>query len=256
MYQGSSTLKVRSAPEPARDTITLAPDPVHPPVPDYLREVYDWAYLNPSNVRLLDRDWIVSAILWGNNARLRRAAFAEFEPGQRILQASHVYGDMIPGLARLVGPRGHLDVVDIAPLQVANCRRKLVSYPWARVRQADARAPGGGPYDAVNCYFLLHEIPPAWKRAVVDALLASVEPGGKVVFVDYHKPQWWHPLKWLMAAVFDLLEPFAGALWRHEIAEYASKPKGFIWRKETYFGGLYQKVVARRLMPGTDGSNA
>ncbi len=114
------------------------------------------------------------------------------------------------------------------------------------VRQADARAPGGGPYDSVNCYFLLHEIPSAWKGAVVDALLASVKPGGKVVFVDYHKPRWWHPLKWLMAAVFDLLEPFAGELWRHEIAEYASRPEGFAWRKETYFGGLYQKVVAER----------
>ena len=112
-------------------------DPVLSPVPDYLQEIYDWAYLNPSNVRLLDRDWIVSAILWGNNARLRRAAFAEFVPGQRILQPSHVYGGMIPGLARLVGPEGRLDVVDIAPVQVANCRRKLVPYPWARVRQAE-----------------------------------------------------------------------------------------------------------------------
>ncbi|MAF94979.1 MAG: methyltransferase [Rhodospirillaceae bacterium] len=214
-------------------------------MPVYLSEVYSWAYLNPLNVRLLDRDSVVSAILWGNNARLRRAAFAEFGPGQRILQASYVYGGMIPGLARLVGPRGRLDVVDIAPVQVANCRRKLIPYPWARVRQADARAPGGGPYDAVNCYFLLHEIPSAWKGAVVDALLASVKPGGKVVFVDYHEPKWWHPLKPLMSIVFDNLEPFAKGLWGHEISEYASAPDKFTWHKETCFGGLYQKVVAQ-----------
>jgi hypothetical protein len=42
------------------------------------------------------------------------------------------------------------------------------------------------------------------------------------------------------------LEPFAEGLWRHEIAEFASVPGEYRWRKETLFGGLYQKTVAYR----------
>jgi hypothetical protein len=48
------------------------------------------------------------------------------------------------------------------------------------------------------------------------------------------------------------LKPFAKALWRHEISSFASTPEGFHWRKETYFGGLFQKVVAERHMPAQE----
>jgi hypothetical protein len=222
-------------------------------VPGYLRDVYDWAYLNPSNAARLDREQVVSLILWGNHRRLKHAAYGEFRSGQRVLQVAHVYGDFIPGLARRVGAGGRLDVIDIAPLQVARCRDKLRAYPWARVRRADARDPGGGPYDGICCYFLLHELPGIWKRAVVDALLAGVAPAGKVVFVDYHAPWPWHPLRPVMSAVFDRCEPFAKELWRHDIRGLASRPTDFSWSKDTYFGGLYQKVVARRPAAGGDG---
>jgi len=224
-----------------------------PSVPGYLRDVYDWAYLNPSNAARLDHEQVVSVILWGNQRRLKRAAYDEFQPGQRVLQAAHVYGDFIPGLAHRLGAKGRLEVVDIAPLQVARCRDKLRAYPWARARRADARDPGGGPYDGICCYFLLHELPGVWKRAVVDALLANVRPAGKVVFVDYHKPRRWHPLKAVMSAVFDRFEPFAKELWHRDVRQLASRPAGFSWSKETYFGGLYQKVVARPLAAGRDG---
>ncbi|MEE8352063.1 MAG: rhodoquinone biosynthesis methyltransferase RquA [Rhodospirillales bacterium] len=215
-------------------------------MPTYLQEIYAWAYLNPRNVQLLDRDLVVSAILWGNSGRLGRAVLNELRPGVNVLQVSHVYGSIIPNLARLVGPSGCLEVVDIAPIQVTRCREKLAPYPWARVRRADARDPGGGPYDAVSCYFLLHEIPDDYKGAVVDALLGVVKPGGRVVFVDYHQPPPWHPLGWVMSRVFDALEPFAKSLLRNGVADFATDSGCFHWRKEAYFGGLYQKVVAER----------
>ncbi len=86
----------------------------------------------------------------------------------------------------------------------------------------------------------------ALQAPVVDALLQAVPPGGKVVFVDYHGPHWAHPLKWIMSFVNDTLEPFAKALWVNEIASYASRAEAFSWSKQTYFWGLYQKVVAVR----------
>ncbi len=217
-----------------------------PAVPAYLHQTYYWAYLNPRNVRLLDRELVVSVILWGNHRRLRRAAFAELRPGERVLQPGHVYGDFCPALARHLGSRGRLEVVDVAPIQVASCRRKFRGLSQARARHADAACRAEQRFDAACCYFLLHELPDDYKRAVVDSLLASVVPGGKVVFVDYHKPHWLHPLKGITSLVLDTLEPYAKGLWRREIAEFSARAEHFQWSKQTYFGGLFQKVVARR----------
>ncbi len=218
-----------------------------PGVPAYLEEVYSWAYLNPRNLLLLDRPWIVSAILWGNYRKLLRATLAEVLPGTRVLQPACVYGDFSPRLAAHVGPAGTLHVADVAPLQVANCRRKLKPFPNARACVRDA-ANLGGDYDAVCCFFLLHELPDAYKRKVIDALLGSVVPGGKVIFVDYHRPHGAHPLKPVMNLVFETLEPFAKALWGREVSDFAGEPEAFSWSKQTYFAGMYQKTVASRLI--------
>jgi len=215
-------------------------------IPAYLRQVYGWAYLNPTNAYLLDRDAVVNAILLGNNGRLRRALLCEIAAGQRVLHAAHVYGGLIPEMAERVGRTGQLDVIDVVPLQVALCRRKLQGLPQANVRIADAARPGDGMYDVVTCFFLLHELPDEHKRAVVDALLARVLPGGKVVFVDYHQPARWHPLGGIMRRLLHRFEPFAESLWQHGIVEFATTPGNFRWEKQTLFGRLYQKTVAYR----------
>ncbi len=216
-------------------------------IPTYLSATYSWAYLNRRNARLLDNDAVVNVILFGNHGRLRRAALSEVASGDSVLQAAHVYGCLIPELADHIGPRGRLDVVDVAPLQAALCRRKLKGFTQARVRVADVSQLGDGTYDVVNCFFLLHELPDEHKRAVMNALLARVAPGGKAVFVDYHEPARWQPLRAFYRRLFDRLEPFARSLWRHELWAFADDSCAFRWEKQTMFGGVYQKVVAHRL---------
>ena len=126
-------------------------------------------------------------------------------------------------------------------------RKKLAEYANARVICGDAAAPPDGLYDLVISFFLLHEVPEDYKARIVDAALARLAPGGKVVFIDYAKPVGWHPMRPIMVKVFDWLEPFARALWSRDIYSYAGRqPAGIVWRKTTYFGGLYQKVVAER----------
>jgi SAM-dependent methyltransferase len=215
-------------------------------LPDYLVDTYTWAYLRPRSLRLLDRHLVVNGILWGNYRRLVHAACSEFAGGDRVLQAASVYGNLSSCLAEQVGAEGFLDVIDVAPLQVAHCRRKLAGRCNVRVRVADAVCPGQQGYDGACCFFLLHEIPDPQKRQVVRALLAAVRPGGKVVFVDYHQPLWWHPLRPVMAAVFRWLEPFAKGLVSRSIQDLAEQPQLYQWRKATRFGGLYQVVVVTR----------
>jgi len=217
-----------------------------PAIPDYLKETYHWAYIDPVIVPWLDRGLIVWTILWGNSGRLMRAAFKEIEPGGNVLQAAYVYGDFSPSLARHVGPKGRLDVIDIVPLQVDNCRTRLKGLNQASARLADAAEPGGGPYDAVCCYFLLHEIPRDKKIDVVRGLLDRVAPGGKAVFMDYHKPARLHLLKGVMNLIWRKFEPFTIDLTETEIETFADAGSAFPWSKETFFGGLYQIVVATR----------
>jgi len=226
--------------------VRSVPGSAPPEIPDYLQEVYYWAYLNPRNVRLLDRELVVKTILWFQHNRLRNAAFTELEPGSHVLQPACVYGDFSVELARHIGPDGRLELVDVAPIQLEGASRKLAQFPQASVRLADASQLGECHFDAICCYFLLHELPEEYKRLIVDSLLAHVKPGGKVVFVDYHKPHWAHPLKLITSLVFDTLEPFAKGLWLREIKEFATHAEAFSWRQETLFGGLFQKVVATK----------
>lgn len=218
-------------------------------IPRYLARTYHWAYLDGRTLPWLDREWVVSAILWGNARRLMRSAVSEFRPGQKLLQAACVYGPFSRLLAEQVGPSGALEVVDVAPIQVVNATRKLAGQSHAIVRQGDLAARdcvAPGAYEAVCCFFLLHEVPAVERACIVDNLLAAVEPGGKIVFVDYHRMRPWHPLRPIMAQVFHWLEPFATSLLDADIRKLSPRGEAFEWTKTTCFGGLYQKLVGVR----------
>jgi len=216
-------------------------------IPDYLQEVYHWAYLNGRNARLLDREFIVTAILWGNSKRLRQAVLAEVVAGCNVLQVAHVYGSLIPELAKQIGEGGTLTVIDIAPLQVSLCQRKLEGFLNTHVHVADASELGSGKtFELVNCFFLLHEVPDSLKAKIVNAVLSQVELKGKAIFVDYNRPHKWHPLRGLMRLIFRHLEPFAESLFYTNVEDMAASTSNFAWRKRTIFGGLYQITIATR----------
>jgi ubiquinone/menaquinone biosynthesis C-methylase UbiE len=85
------------------------------------------------------------------------------------------------------------------------------------------------------------------RRATLAEALRVVKPGGRIVIVDYHRPHRAHPLRPLMTAIFRKLEPFAMDLWENEVAAFLPEDAaGVTIRKETFFGGLYQKLVVTR----------
>lgn len=215
------------------------------PIPDYLSNVYTWAYLTPWLTGILDRQAVVQAILWGNAQRLIGDVLAAVKPGDRIFQPAAVYGTFSRQLAGQIGRQGRLEIRDIAPLQVALTRQKLEGLRQVHVACGNAASPERREYDAIACFFLLHEVPDDVKVQIVQAMLRLVRPGGKVIFVDYHRPHRWHPLKPVMQRVFAWLEPFALTMWSREIEELAGpRAAGFRWSKRTRFIGLYQTVIA------------
>lgn len=229
----------------------MASVPAPVSVPDYLQKTYWWAYLHPNAVRIFERQWLVNLILWGNFARLRDAALAEM--GEviegRSLQVACVYGDFTEHLARRLAPQASLDVIDVAPIQIKNLNEKLKASEQVAVLRQDSTnlLYPDGHFDSVVVFFLLHEQPAQARRKTIAQALRVTKPGGKLIFVDYHKPQAISPFRYLMVPVLTLLEPFAMDMWRNEITDWL--PADVVpakVEKQLYFGGLYQKVVITR----------
>jgi ubiquinone/menaquinone biosynthesis C-methylase UbiE len=146
-----------------------------------------------------------------------------------------------------------LDVVDILPVQLENLARKLG--PEARTTlelsdSADLKVEDG-QYDQVLVFFLLHEQPVETRKKTVSEALRVTKPGGRVLFVDYHRPHIANPMRLVMNPVLRLLEPFALDLWRDEISAWLpDDASGFSVRKQTFFGGLYQMTEVTRAEDG------
>ena len=219
--------------------------------PHYLTSHYWWAYVHPRAIWLFERQWLVNLILWGNYPRLRNAAMTELGevlPGT-TLQVACVYGDLTGKLVeRVAAGGGRLDVVDVLPMQLENLRRKLPAGASARLLAMDSADLnfGDASYDRALLFFLLHEQPSQHRARTLSEVFRVVRPGGEIVIVDYALPRWWHPLRYLWRPLLATLEPFALDLWRHEIANWMPAAVPAESRKESFFGGLYQKVVIRR----------
>ena len=230
-----------------RNPPRLSQDFYYQGVPDYMLEVYDWAYVNPRHADFLDHNWVVRTLLFCNDQRLMLAYLNQVRPGMAVWQVAHVYGDLVRRVAEKVGRQGRFDLTDITPVQVAHAEHKLADLDQAKVMRADAcDFEGEAGYDLVVSFFLLHEVPDDIKRRVVDNMLRQVPPNGRALFVDYHRPAWWHPVGWLLRWINAKLEPFAHALWKKDIREFASQAGEFKWMKKTIFGGVYQIVTAER----------
>jgi len=220
-------------------------------VPDYLEKTYWWAYTHPNAVRVFERQWLVNLILWGNFSRLRDLALqdmGEVISGQ-VLQVACVYGNLTEHIVRRLDPQAHLSVIDVAPVQIKNLHQKLRDKRQVSILQQDASNLGfaDASQDTTLVFFLLHEMPMDVRRQTITEALRVTKPGGKVIFVDYHKPVASNPFRYIMVPILTTLEPFAMDLWHNEIAEWLPTPDNYSHiEKQTYFGGLYQKVVITR----------
>ena len=236
------------------DTHLVARTAAHCPpvlVPDYLEKTYWWAYTHPNAVRVFERQWLVNLILWGNFSRLRDLALQEMGnnlEGQ-VLQVACVYGNLTEHIVRRLGPKAHLNVIDVAPVQIKNLHQKLQDKRQVSILQQDACSLSfhDASHDAVLVFFLLHEMPVEVRRKTIAEALRVTKPGGKVIFVDYHKPVARSPFRYIMVPILSTLEPFAMDLWNNQIVDWLPADVQYASiEKQTYFGGLYQKLVITR----------
>ncbi|NNL96149.1 MAG: class I SAM-dependent methyltransferase [Xanthomonadales bacterium] len=223
-----------------------------PSIPTYLQDTYWWAYLHEKSFWFFEREWVVNLILWGNMRRLTEGVLADTQlsPRSRALQVACVYGKFTGLLADRLNQSGSkLDLVDVASIQLENARRKLARHRNISFRHQDSSslAYPDATFDQTVVFFLLHEQPENVRRQTISEALRVTRPGGKIIFVDYHKPSAWHPLRLVMKPILHWLEPFAMDLWNTPLAAYL--PTDIPCKKVSLdytFGGLYQKLVLVR----------
>jgi len=215
--------------------------------PAYLSEIYGPIYEDVEISQNLDDNRLWTLATLGYNNKLANAVCDEINYQNKVLQVGATFGHQIEKIAEKIGSYGKFDILDVSAVQIARLKNKFIyNYPELKFLHQDATTPIKDKYDVVVCYMLLHEVPNQTKIRIVNNILNAVRIGGKVVFVDYHNPSRWNPLRYFIRLVNRLYQPFAETLWKTEIKSFADNPSAYNWRKTTYFGKIYQKVVAIR----------
>lgn len=214
-------------------------------VPLYQRLFYSKLYNNLKWSNLLDHSWLLNLLTFGMHRKLVQACVNEVEVHSKVLQLGATFGSQLPQLAEQVGYYGRLDVMDVNRLQLSRLEGKYETlYPQMKFINQNAEDPAENKYDAVVCYMLLHELPIASKIKVVENALNSITDNGKVIFIDYSLPDYWHPFRYAVRMFNRLYQPFAEKLWDRTIDTFTKDNIDYIWHRTRYFGGMYQKVIA------------
>lgn len=221
------------------------------PVPDYLRAHYWWAYIHPQAVRFFERQWMVNLILWGNYNQLRSSVLEQFSQPLtgRTLQVACAYGDITPRIVDRMESSARLEVVDILPVQLGNLAAKIGPHPQVGLHCMNSAALtfADASFDQVLLFFLLHEQPVDVRRKTLSEALRVLTPGGRLIVLDYSKPRWFNPLRYLWKPILKKLEPFAGDLFDQGLTEWLPQEAGLTTElSQSTFGGLFQLVVLRR----------
>lgn len=216
-------------------------------LPIYVREIYGKIYEDSKVSKFFDNVRLLRFLTFGNSSKLIDSALKEIRQNHKVLQIGGTFGNQIELTAEKIGHYGKYDLVDVSETQMNRLEAKYrYLFPQMRFILKDGTEPMEEKYDVVLCYMLLHELPNLTKIKMVSNALNSVNETGKVVFIDYYNPAWWHPLRYFVRMFNRLYQPFAEKLWDREIHTFADKKNNFFWKKVTFFGDMYQKVVASK----------
>lgn len=221
-----------------------------PSLPAYIDVIYGNIYNDKEECTRLDNDLSSNLRTFFQYKRLVNALIRELKMNQSVIQFGGVFGSEIDEVAMAVGAYGQYDIIDINPSEVKRLTDKYWKvYQGVKIFKQDAsQIKAEGVYDAVICFMLLSQVPSATKSKIINNALNMVKPGGKAIFIDWHNPLSYHPLRYIVRMYNRLYHPFVEKLWDRDIETFVlpkMKPD-FIWRKSTYFGRMFQKNVAIR----------
>ncbi|MCL2504689.1 MAG: rhodoquinone biosynthesis methyltransferase RquA [Alphaproteobacteria bacterium] len=216
-------------------------------VPEYLEKTYWWAYVRPWAVEFWERELFIDIILWFHYKKLRNEALSAFgkDLSGSMLQMSCAYGALTPMFwEKISKDSGKLTVIDVVKHQLANLNRKLPenhSVDLINMNASDLKF-SDEEFDRVMLFFLPHELPKEARDKTLEEALRVAKPGAEIVIVEFSKPKWWHPLRYIYLPFLRFLEPFAPDIWKtDEIKDWVpEKLSDKLIKRKKIFGDYYQ----------------
>ena len=219
-------------------------------IPLYQKAIYDWLYGSKKVSKFFDQQWLLDLLTLGTSRTIQNSLLKEIKPRRRVLQLGVALGNQMEKIIETLGPDGRYDIMDVNKLQLDRVNEKYkYLYPNMKFILQDASEPIQGRYDIIICSMLLHEVPSSTKSKIINNILDALDTKNKAIFIDYHQPLYRHPLRYVVRMVNRLYQPFAEKLWDREIHSLAENKTQFIWRKTTFFGRMYQKVIVTKKAP-------
>jgi ubiquinone/menaquinone biosynthesis C-methylase UbiE len=173
----------------------LLRDPPPVPYPRYYLQNFHFqsdGYLSDASAERYDHQ--VEVLFGGGAAAMRRQALVPLREalierrshGQpRLLDLGCGTGSFLREV-KANWPRAYVTGLDLSAHYLKVARRALA--PWSRIRlvegPAEAMPFADGEFDIVTCIYLLHELPPRVRRAVVAEIRRVLRPGGTLILVD------------------------------------------------------------------------
>ena len=179
------------------------------------------------------------------NGKLTKAVTNEIISGGNVLQLGITSGDFEREIAQKMDFKGEYHIEDLSEPKIEYLKPWIAPWTNVTVKERDFTRPTKTRYDIIIGYFVLHELPDARKIAVIKRAINSLKKNGKIIFIDYAQPNKFHPFKYPVKMFNRLYEPFAESLWYSEIKDFAPKANKLIWNKKTFFGNMYQCVIAQ-----------
>ena len=216
------------------------------PIPEYLKSVYDRRYFHPFLSKIFDDEWLAGPGTFFYTGQLTKTVTNEIIEGDDVLQLGIASGNFERAIASKMNSKGKYHIEDISPDHGEAVMPRISPWLNAAVKERDFTIESDLRYDVVIGYFVLHELPDVRKKALLKRAFNALKPAGKMIFIDYDRPKRFHPLKYPVKMFNRLFEPFAESLWYNEIQDFAPKTDKLIWAKKTFFGNMYQCVIAQK----------
>jgi ubiquinone/menaquinone biosynthesis C-methylase UbiE len=117
---------------------------------------------------------------------------AHVQPGHVVLDVGCGTGTLLLAAAERVGPSGAVHGVEPSPEMAAHARHKAAAHraPLAVVEGSADRLPyAPASFDAVFCTLVVHHLPRSMQEGAIREMRRVLRPGGRVVIVDWQRPQ-------------------------------------------------------------------
>ena len=219
-------------------------------LPEYIKVVYGDLYASKKNCKMADSSFSCMLRTFFKYDFLVERLIEEIKGCRNILQIGISFGYQIQKTSALTRTDKVYKIIDINPNEVVRLQKKCAqNYKNLIICEQDARQlEPEKKYDCIICFFLLSTLPNETRNKIINNALKVLEPDGKAVFIDWHKPASFNPLLFFVKSYNRLRHPFVEHFWKKDIPETINKDfaKKFLWKKTCYFGGLFQKTVVKR----------